>query len=119
MHCLNLLPRLSTSINVGEVCPHLRLPYRPCSKAHVNGFITEKSHHGMSIRERLVVSASESTTESGVSFTEVEALPVREDGGGLISTPAVPGVYAFYDKEGELQYIGLSRKVIPQSVQFP
>ena len=113
MHLLNLLPRCSTSVNAGEFCPILRSPHRPISRAHVHGVITEKSQHCRDIRGRLVVSASDSSTEAGVSFTAVEALPVREDGGGLIATPAVPGVYAFYDKEGELQYIGLSRKVSP------
>merc|ERR1712130_651420 len=39
------------------------------------------------------------------------ALPVREDDGALRPVPALPGIYAFYDKEDELQYIGLSRKV--------
>jgi len=109
MRALNL--NALSSLHVAEVCYSSRLPCRPVSKPHVSANITEKSYPGKLSRRRVVVSASESPSSGAVSFAEVEALPVREESGALRAAPAVPGVYAFYDKEGVLQYIGLSRKV--------
>jgi excinuclease UvrABC nuclease subunit len=63
------------------------------------------------------VSATESSADIVTSFGEVEAVSVREDDGELKPAPQLPGVYAFFDKAGVLQYIGLSRKVRTQ-IQF-
>lgn len=65
-------------------------------------------------RAKVFVASSappESSTEISQSFTATEPLPVRAEDGSLASVPSDPGIYAFYDKDGELQYIGLSRKV--------
>ena len=64
-----------------------------------------------SIREVAVSSApADSSSGVGQSYAEVQASPVRADDGCIAPAPAKPGIYAFYNKEGELQYIGLSRK---------
>jgi hypothetical protein len=44
------------------------------------------------------------------TLAESKAIPVMEKG-ELSQFPGSAGVYAVYDKVGELQYIGLSRKV--------
>ena len=65
-------------------------------------------------RAKSIVASSappESSTEISQNFTATEPLPVRAEDGSLASVPSDPGIYAFYDKDGELQYIGLSRKV--------
>ncbi len=36
---------------------------------------------------------------------------MRKEGGGAAQFPATPGVYIVYDREGTLQYVGMSRKV--------
>jgi len=45
-----------------------------------------------------------------LSIDAVEAVPVMENG-ELTAFPPAAGVYAVYSPEGELQYIGISRKV--------
>ena len=45
------------------------------------------------------------------SLKETAAVPVMEKG-ELSSFPEQPAVYAVFDKEGAVQYIGLTRKVI-------
>ena len=42
---------------------------------------------------------------------DTELQPLKGADGERAQFPAVPGVYAVYDAEGRLQYIGLSRKV--------
>jgi hypothetical protein len=48
---------------------------------------------------------------SHATLAETKAVPVMEKG-ELNQFPGSAGVYAVYDKNGILQYIGLSRKVI-------
>jgi hypothetical protein len=38
--------------------------------------------------------------------------------GKMAELPAVPGIYAVFDKESTIQYIGLSRKVLDISTAF-
>ena len=53
-----------------------------------------------------------SKSSSGiVDFKDAEMVPVRNADGVVGSFPDAPGVYGFYNTVGELQYIGLSRKV--------
>ncbi len=111
MHALNALPRWGALSHVEEAC-RFRLPLRPVTKTHLAAPSTGRVHKSQPVLRRVVASASESSSVSAPSFTEVQALPVREDDGALRPVPALPGIYAFYDKEDELQYIGLSRKVI-------
>lgn len=47
---------------------------------------------------------------SALSYAETPSVQVMERG-ELSQFPATPGVYAVFDKEGTLQYIGLSRQV--------
>jgi hypothetical protein len=47
---------------------------------------------------------------AGTPLADAPAQGVMEKG-EMSQFPAVPGVYAVYDKEGTLQYIGLTRKV--------
>lgn len=42
-------------------------------------------------------------------LAEVESVGLTEDASALF--PAAPGIYAIYDKAGDLQYVGLSRRV--------
>lgn len=56
-------------------------------------------------------SSSDSAPGTTSSFTGARALDVRDENGDIKPAPAQAGIYAFYDKEGQLQYIGLSRKV--------
>lgn len=44
-------------------------------------------------------------------FGQVERIPVIEDGSISSKIPMSPGVYAVYDEDGTLQYVGISRKV--------
>eukprot|EP00873_Tetraselmis_striata_P016011 jgi/Tetstr1/436275/TSEL_025117.t1 len=50
------------------------------------------------------------STPGMLSINDVEAVPVMENG-ELTAFPPQAGVYAVYSPEGELQYIGLSRKI--------
>lgn len=59
----------------------------------------------------LAAASSEPANETSQKFGNVQATPVRTGSGSVVAAPAQPGIYAFYDKEGQLQYIGLSRKV--------
>jgi len=119
MHTLPCLPRQPIPPIVGEVCP-LKLPLRPIVRVHhrVTPNSSDRAQTGRCSSKNFVLSASESSPGSVVSFGQVEAVPVREDDGELKPAPQVPGVYAFYDKEGVLQYIGLSRKVSPRLLHY-
>jgi len=55
---------------------------------------------------RTVASAS-----SLSEFSQVERLPVLVNGNLSDAIPMAPGVYAIYDPQGVLQYVGISRKV--------
>lgn len=63
-----------------------------------------------------LIAISSAPEESGQSasqkFSDVQASPVRQEDGTVQAAPAHPGIYAFYSKEGQLEYIGLSRRVI-------
>ena len=54
---------------------------------------------------------AESSTEVSSSFAATQILPVRAEDGSLSAVPSEPGIYAFYNSDSELQYVGLSRKV--------
>ncbi|GAQ88431.1 hypothetical protein KFL_004270110 [Klebsormidium nitens] len=45
------------------------------------------------------------------SLAETEAVPIKTADGNLQKFPAAPGVYAIYDSNQDVQFIGLSRKV--------
>eukprot|EP00890_Picochlorum_soloecismus_P005928 jgi/Picsp_1/6336/NSC_03685-R1_monothiol glutaredoxin-s16 len=52
------------------------------------------------------------TSASSVSeFGQAELLPVLVNGNLSDAIPMAPGVYAIYDAQGTLQYVGISRKV--------
>lgn len=50
--------------------------------------------------------ANDAVEEAG-SLQDVEAVPLR----GQVRVPGKPGVYAVYDPEGTLQFVGISRKL--------
>lgn len=62
-------------------------------------------------------SAESSASEAASSFSTIDASPVRGEDGSLAAAPGQAGIYAFYSKDGELQYIGLSRKVRPRALR--
>ena len=50
------------------------------------------------------------TAQHGPLFTEADIQPVKAEDGKETPFPPTPGVYAVLDAEGDVQYIGLSRK---------
>lgn len=48
------------------------------------------------------------------AVTALSDAPLQQLSGEQAALPAAAGVYAVYDKDQTLQYIGLSRKVSPQ-----
>lgn len=49
--------------------------------------------------------------EAPSSFAQAKVQPVLGADGQAATFPATPAVYAIYDKDGALQYVGLTRKV--------
>ena len=67
---------------------------------------------GSLTRSQAQPSSESASTSSGVqNFKDAEPIPVRNAEGTLATFPDVPAVYGVYNAAGELQYIGLSRKV--------
>ena len=82
------------------------------SRGHIQSWPTQQ-------RRIAARSASpESTPATSSSYADTQSFSVREESGALRPAPSQPGIYAFYNKEGQLQYIGLSRKVSAASCTF-
>lgn len=62
-----------------------------------------------------VRAAAESTPGGPPTLTDTELKLVRAADGALNSFPDAPGVYGVFNQAGELQYVGLSRKVGPHA----
>lgn len=94
--------RTSRSTAPPCVCPHARVLPR------IN--YVHRSRNIVSARVSLKCNAA-SSASSVPEFANTEAKPVKGADGSLTSFPDAPGVYAIFNPAGELQYIGLSRKV--------
>ena len=93
-----------------EVPVNVRGPIRSWLWARAFGIRipSRAQHRGRCTR----VSAAAAEVEDGNSLSSAELRPVRDSTGQLTAFPTVPGVYAVYDSDNILQFIGLSRKVL-------
>ena len=77
--------------------------------------VQRSSHSTASVpsRCRPVLRASQTdASEANTSLSTLDLRPVHTADGSLNDFPQTAGVYSVHSPDGELQYIGLSRKVL-------
>ena len=96
-------------------CVHSRLPTGNASGVHRRPLLYQCVQSRRAPRTRTQLVSVQSLANS-LQDTQLE--PVQTETGERTAFPGSAGVYAVYDREQKLQYIGLSRKVLFWAFSF-
>ena len=91
------------------------IPSAPLVRGHPRTACTHKRFFRQTVQLKQSYQKPRASSQTDTLAAAAPALsdtPLQQLSGEQTALPAAAGVYAVYDKDGTLQYIGLSRKVL-------